>query len=234
MFTPHISHKLDDDLDALRAEVGRMGLLVLSQVESAVAAVVSGDEGLSREVIDREGEVDALEMAIDRMGMEMIAMHQPTAGDLRFIIGSIKAINDLERMGDRAMEMAKSAMRLSQEWGGDRDTAQVERIWATVKVMMHKAIDAFTRLDGDQLVTVAKQDEVIDRDHEEVMRGLVDHMVQDARCITPTLELMRVARTLVRIGDHATNICEHVVFLVHGKDLHHATAAEVAAELGGG
>ena len=231
--SPHISHKLDDDLESLRNEVARMGRLVYEQAENGVQAVVRGDLELAREVVEREGEVDELEMAIDRRCMEMIAMHQPTAGDLRLIIGSIKTINDLERMGDRAMEMAKAAMRLTDEWGGERDTGAVERIWQTVREMIQEALEAYTRLDADQLVAVARQDETIDGDHEEVMRGLVDAMVGDARRITPTLELMRVARTLVRIGDHATNICEHVVFLVHGKDLHHSTADEVAAELKG-
>ncbi|GAB6043569.1 phosphate signaling complex protein PhoU [Endothiovibrio diazotrophicus] len=231
--TPHISHKLDDDLEALRNQVVHMGQLVAEQVENAVTAVIKGDANLAREVIDREGEVDAREMGIDRMCMEMIAMHQPAAGDLRFIIGSIKTINDLERMGDRAMEVAKAAMRLAAEWGGDGDTSRVEAIWATVREMVVGAVDAFARLDAERLVTMARQDEAIDSDHEEVMRGLMDGMVNDARRITPTLELMRIARTLVRIGDHATNICEHVVFLVHGKDLHHASAAEVAAELKG-
>ena len=229
--TPHISHKLDDDLESLRDQVARMARLVHEQVEAAVRAVVRGDGELAREVINREGEVDEMEMAIDRRCMEMIAMHQPAAGDLRFIIGCVKIINDLERMGDRATEMAKAAIRLTAEWGGERDTSEVEAIWSTVKTMIEEALDAFVRLDAAQLVTVARQDEAIDGEHEAVMRRLVDGMVSDARRITPTLDLMRIARTLVRIGDHATNVCEHVVFLVSGKDLHHSSAAEVAAAL---
>jgi len=221
IFTQHISRKFNAELESLRVQVSNMGGLVESQLNQAVEALVSADSQLALEVARRDIEVNKLEVEIDEECSRILATRSPAAADLRLIVAVIKVITDLERMGDEAERIGVLASRLaSQEQPKDRyDELQI--LSDHVQDMVHDALDAFSRLDVDDALRVVEEDKVVDEKYDMITRQCIAQMMEDPSTVRRFMDVSWVARSLERIGDHAKNICEYVIYLVQGKDVRH-------------
>ncbi|MCC5860387.1 MAG: phosphate signaling complex protein PhoU [Gammaproteobacteria bacterium] len=230
-FGHHISSRFNEDLDRLRNSVLAMGGLVESQLQRAVEAVVRGDSELGLAVARDDQRVDRMEIEIDQACSRIIATRQPAAGDLRLIMAIIKAITDLERIGDEAEKIATLATRLAtMERPADR-YRELASLAAQVQEMLRAALDALARLDAKAAVQTLAMDEQVDREYDSITRQCITFMMEDPRTIGRVMNVTWVARSLERIGDHAKNICEYVVYMVHGRDVRHLDQARVAREL---
>ncbi|WLQ12472.1 phosphate signaling complex protein PhoU [Hahella aquimaris] len=219
----HISQQFNVDLRELRNHVLVMGGLVEKQVADAVEALVRGDSELAEMVRQNDNDVDKLEITIDEECTRVIAKRQPTASDLRLVVAIAKMVNDLERIGDESEKIAKNALQLLEEGEAPRGYVEVRHIGSHVGKMVHDALDAFARFDLDLAFEVMKEDKSVDIEYKTAMRSLVTFMMEDPRSISRILSVMWVLRALERIGDHARNICEHVIFMVKGKDVRHVS-----------
>ena len=221
----HVSQQFNDDLAALHADVLRMGALVSSQLRDAIAALEYDDLGLAAAVVERDPEVNALELRLDEESRQMLVRRQPAAGDLRLIFAVIKAVTDLERMGDQAKRVAKAAQEATGRPQA-RFGSTIGRLGSMVLALIDNALDAFASLDVRKAVLVSTDDRAVDRECTAITRQLLTYMMEDPRTIGPGLHLVWAARALERIGDHAKNIAEYVFYAVHGKDLRHMDAAD--------
>ena len=217
----HTLKQFDTELEEIRSRVLQMGGLVEQQIVGALEALTNGNVALAREVMGNDHMVNALEVAIDEDCSTVIARRQPAAKDLRMIMTVVKTITDLERVGDEAKKIAKMARAIH---GGD--TRAVPRVDlrgpADIAVaMLRKALDAFARLDLNLSAEVVRQDREVDAGFKAAMRQLITFMMEDPRTISSSLDLLFVARSIERIGDHAKNISEYVVYLVKGRDVRH-------------
>lgn len=226
----HISHEFNDDLATLNADFLKMGFMVEAQLSNAVTALVDGDSHLADEVRARDKIVDKLELELDEEATRIIARRQPAAKDLRLVIAVIKMVADLERVGDEAKKIAKFSLELSEEAHTSRGYVEVRHIASHVLSMLHDALDAFSRLDSEQALRVMKEDKVVDEEYKAATRMLLTFMMEDARNISRCMSVMWVLRALERVGDHACNISEHVIFMVKGEDIRH-TPVEAAEKL---
>jgi phosphate transport system protein len=217
----HISQQFEKELQDIRSLVLAMGGLIEQQVANAQKALLTGDSELARSVISLDDEVNALEVSIDEECIQIIALRQPTAGDLRLIAGILKTITDLERIGDESVSIARMAMSLSEKGRPKTNYRELQSMGSHVLGMLRDALDAFARLDAEQAIKVAREDREIDAEYEAIIRQLITYMMEDPRTVTKTIDMMWSARSLERIGDHASNICEHVIYLVEGKDVRH-------------
>jgi len=186
---------------------------------------------LAQEVMDADHRVNALEVQVDEDCSHIIARRQPAAGDLRMIMMVVKTITDLERIGDEATKIARVAQKIYES---DRMYKprfnEINNMVALVREMLRTSLDAFARLDVTKTVEVARQDEQVDEQFRAAMRQLITFMLEDPRTISMSLEVLFVAKALERIGDHAKNIAEYVVYMVKGKDVRHTTVAEMERE----
>lgn len=229
--TQHISQQFNEELEEVHNMVLTMGGLVEQHIRDAIEALVTGDAKLGEEVATADYKVNSLEVAIDEHTSHIIARRQPAAGDLRLLITVIKTITDLERIGDEAEKIGRLAAELA---GHDRMKgryAEIRHLGEGVRRMLHDALDAFARMDVDAALAVVRQDEKIDQEYESLVRQLITVMMEDPRSIRRVIDVIWCARSLERIGDHAKNICEYVVFMVCGKDVRHTTAEEMEAEI---
>jgi len=217
----HISAKFNSELETLRNQMLAMGGKVEQQLQAALDSMMKMDTGEADRVVNRDSEVNQMEMAIDGECATIIARRQPTASDLRLVIAVIKINTDLERVGDEAAKVAKHVLRLSDDGTSPSNFIEIRHIGALVSSMLRRALDAFARLDVDQAVEVVKGDAEVDMEYSTAMRSLVTFMVEDPRDIGVILNEMWALRSLERIGDHACNIAEHVVYLVQGLDVRH-------------
>ena len=231
--TEHTSKQFDAELEAIRARVLQMGGLVESQIRLAVEALVNGDVALMNRVIADDHRVNAMEVEIDENCNQIIARRQPAAGDLRMVMTVIKTITDLERIGDEAEKIARMGKLLSQ-----RELRLVLPRYNEVKhaadlalEMLHKSLDAFARLDLTCAAQVVRQDEQVDEEFRAIMRYLITFMMEDPRTISTALEILFVAKAIERIGDHAKNMSEYVVYMVKGRDVRHVTVEEIEREV---
>lgn len=231
MQTEHTSKQYDAELEAVRAKVLEMGGLVEQQIVSALDALVKSDSKLAKEVMDNEHRVNNLEIQIDEDCSHIIARRQPAAGDLRMVMMIVKTITDLERIGDEASKIARTAQKIYEE---DRmykpRFTEIKAMVALVREMLRTALDGFARLDVSQTVEVARQDEQVDEHFRAAMRQLITFMLEDPRTISMSLEVLFVAKSIERIGDHAKNIAEYVVYMVKGKDVRHISVQEMERE----
>jgi phosphate transport system protein len=220
-YQQHISGTFNAELEALRSHMLAMGGKVEQQLTTALDALMSLDSSEAELIVGRDREVNQMEMAIDDECATILARRQPTASDLRLVIAIIKVNRDLERIGDEAAKVAKQAVRLSDEGMSQSHFIEIRHIGARVAVMLRQALDAFARLDVNQAVEVVRGDEEVDMEYDSAMRSLITFMVEDPRKIGAILNEMWALRSLERIGDHACNIAEHVVYLVNGMDIRH-------------
>jgi phosphate transport system protein len=227
----HILSRFNADLEGVRSGVMQMGGLVEQQLQDGIKALYSGDGRLGEEVARLDHKVNAMEVAIDEDCSRILATRGPTASDLRLIVAIIKTITDLERIGDEAEKLGNIAARLATL---DRPTdryREIKHIGDQVADMVHGALDAFARMDTDAALAVARKDRVVDEEYEALQRQCITFMMEDPRAIRRALDILWVARALERIGDHAKNICEYVVYMVLGKDIRHLSIEDVEEQL---
>ena len=227
----HISRRFNEDLERVRGKALAMGGFVEQQLSKAVTALVEGDIDMGEAVAREDYRVNGMEVSIDEECSRILATRAPAAGDLRVIVAIIKAITDLERMGDECEKIGYIASRLAaQERPADK-YREIKHLGRVVEDMVHGALDAFARMDPEAAIAVARQDRSVDEEYESIQRQCITFMMEDPRTIRRALDVMWVVRALERIGDHAKNICEYVVFMVHGKDIRHTSLEDVESEL---
>lgn len=217
----HISQQFEAELQDIRSRVLAMGGLVEQQVTHALKALKTADNELARSVIEADHQVNDLEMSIDEECIQIIALRQPTASDLRLVSVILKTITDLERIGDEANSIARKALNLSDKDRPKKNYRELSTLGNHVRGMLRDALDAFARLDVDAALSVAREDVDVDEEYESFIRTMITYMMEDPRTISRVLDLMWSARALERIGDHARNLCEYVIYLVEGKDVRH-------------
>jgi phosphate transport system protein len=227
----HISRQYNADLEDIRSKVLQMGGLVEQQIEQALKALVKGDVGLGEAVIMDDTKVNNLEVNIDEECSQIIARRQPAASDLRLVVAVIKTITDLERIGDEAEKIARMAVRLANEERPKNNYAEIQALGRHVQQMLHASLDAFARLDVEAALKIAQEDRKIDEQYDAVMRQMITFMMEDPRTITRVLNVIWAARALERIGDHASNICEYIIYLVKGKDVRHTSLEQIEKEI---
>jgi phosphate transport system protein len=234
-FGQHISRRFNDELEALRSEVLRMGGLVEQHLDTAVDAIVSGDSETALRVAAEDYKINRMEVLIDEECQRILATRSPTAGDLRLIIAVIKAITDLERIGDEARKIAMLAAHLAAETRPRDQFHELTMLAEHVQEMVHDALDAFSRMDADDALKVVEEDKLVDEQYDMISRQCISLMMEDPRTIRRFLDVAWVARALERIGDHAKNVAEYVVYLVHGRDIRHLGGVAAARqEIGSG
>ena len=223
--TDHISKRFNKDIEDLRNSVLTMGGLVESQLSLAIAAIVSGDSELGLKVANDDYKVNDLEVSIDEECSRILATRAPAAGDLRLIVAIINTITDLERIGDEAEKIGYLASKLA---GMDRPAdsyRELKTLGTHVLHMVRDAMNAFARLDVADALDVVREDERVDEEYDALMRQCITFMMEDPRSIKRVLNVTWAARSLERIGDHAKNICEYVIYMVQGWDVRHTDIA---------
>ena len=227
----HISQQFNSELEEIRSHVLAMGGLVEEQIRGAVQSLADGDVPLAESIISRDFEVNKAEVSIDEECTHIIARRQPAATDLRLVIAVIKTITDLERIGDQAERVSRMGIRLAEVERPKNNYHELQNMGESVAKMVHGALDAFARSDVETAIKISKQDEQVDQEYDGLMRQCLTFMMEDPRKISQMLDIMWAARALERIGDHAKNICEYVIYLVKGKDVRHITIEQMEDEL---
>jgi phosphate transport system protein len=223
----HISHKYNLELEDLRNRVLTMGGLVEKQIGDAVNALVSGDTQLADHVITTDYQVNSLEVGIDVECTRVLARRQPAASDLRLIVAVIKTITDLERIGDEAEKVAHMGLQLANQERPKNNYSELQSMGKIVREMLHNSLNAFARMDVEEALRVVHEDKKVDHEYEAIMRQRITFMMEDPRSIARSLDVMWAARSLERMGDHARNICEYVIYLVKGKDVRHTSLEQM-------
>lgn len=228
----HIFKQFDADLEAVRSQVLQMGGLVEEQIIHAIDALTTGNTELADQVIANDHRVNALEVLIDEGCSHLIARRQPTAGDLRIVMMIVKTITDLERIGDEASKVARMAKLIYEKSGvtSPRFT-EIKHMGNLVLEMLRKSLDAFARLEVTTAGQIARQDMQVDEEFRLVLRHLITFMMEDPRTISVAIEILFAAKAIERIGDHAKNMSEYVVYMVKGKDVRHTTLEEMEREV---
>jgi phosphate transport system protein len=226
----HLSTQFDAELSGISTRVLEMGGLVESQVAQAVLALTTFSGDIASVVLKQEEVVNAMEVEIDRDLSSIIARRQPTARDLRLLIAISKTIANLERVGDEAARIARTVQRLINAGVSSRlrlpmSDLSFEAELATA--LLRKALDAFARLDVERAVEVLKQDDQIDKEFDGLMRKLITYMMEDPRTISSSIDLIFVAKAIERVGDHAKNLAEVIIYVVKGTDVRHNTPEAV-------
>jgi phosphate transport system protein len=219
--THHISQQFNAELEEVRSRLLAMGGLVEKQVNDAVTALIDADAGLARQVREVDDQINQMERTIDEDCVRILARRQPAASDLRLIISISKSVIDIERIGDEATKIAKRAILLCEEGESPRGYVEVRHIGDQVRKMVRQALDSFARFDAELALTVVQYDKTIDREYKTALRELVTYMMEDPRSISRVLNVIWALRSLERIGDHARNISQLVIYLVRGTDVNH-------------
>jgi len=224
----HLSTQFDSELSAVSGRVMELGGLVESQIHQAIYALSQFSVEAANAVSAAETRVNAMEVDIDRELSSIIARRQPTARDLRLLIAISKTTANLERVGDEAEKIARM-VRSIIESGSPRSLPSLElRVAADMASgLLRKALDAFARLDTAAALSILKEDDLIDKEFDGFVRKLITYMMEDPRMISPSLDLLFLAKAIERIGDHAKNIAEFIIYVVKGEDVRHATLAEI-------
>ena len=228
----HISSHFNQELENVRSEVMRMGGLVEARLQQVLAALDEGSSSGLTEVIDGDADINKLEVEIDDACQTIIARRQPAAGDLRFVLAVSRVIVDLERIGD---EVKKIALKAHELLGNNRVAApelyNTHRMGTVTLGMKHRALDAFARLDTGAVIELSETDKHLDADYRAQLRSLITFMMEDPRSISATIDIMFMNKSIERIGDHAENIAEHVVYLTRGIDVRHTPLEQIKADL---
>jgi phosphate transport system protein len=231
----HSSSQYDKDLDAIRSRVLRMGGLVENQIRAAITALGSGDLDQMSRVDVEDHLVNAFEVGIDQDCANIIARRQPAAGDLRMLMGISKIVTDLERSGDEAAKIARmSAAIYRNDMRRIPCIGEIREMGEIAVSMLRMVLDAFVRQDAVAAASIVREDLEIDAKFQGIMRQLVTFMMEDPRTITPSLDVMFIAKAVERIGDHAKNTAEQVIYIVRGTDVRHVTIDQLEREALGG
>ncbi len=230
--SPHISRAFDEDLENVRSSVLEMGGLVEQQLINAMKALLDSDVDLAESVLESEYRINSMEVSIDEDCIQILAKRQPAAGDLRLVTAVSKSTTDLERVGDEAQKIAKMAIDLANKQGPKSYYIGINSMGNHVRKMLRGSLDAFARMDSKAALIVANQEPESDDQYAALLRQMITYMIEDPRSITSVLDAIWCARALERIGDHARNICEYVIYLVEGKDVRHISLEEMAGKLG--
>ena len=224
----HLSSQFDSELSAVSTRVMEMGGLVESQIRQAIYALSQLSIDAANEVTTAEARVNTMEVDIDRELSSIIARRQPTARDLRLLMAISKATANLERVGDEAAKIARMVRSIIQS-GAPRSLPSLELRVASdmASGLLRKALDAFARLDTAAALAILKEDNLIDQEFDGFMRKLITYMMEDPRMISPSLDLLFLAKAIERIGDHAKNIAELIIYIVKGADVRHAPMSQI-------
>ncbi|WP_322979608.1 phosphate signaling complex protein PhoU [Pseudomonas sp. C11] len=231
--TQHISQQFNAELEEVRSHLLAMGGLVEKQVNDAVTALIDADSGLAQQVREIDDQINQMERNIDEECIRILARRQPAASDLRLIISISKSVIDLERIGDESTKIAKRAIQLSEEGEAPKGYVEIRHIGDQVRKMVRDALDAFARFDAELALAVAQHDKTVDREYKTALRELVTYMMEDPRSISRVINVIWVLRSLERIGDHARNIAELVIYLVRGTDVRHLGLTRMREEVEG-
>jgi phosphate transport system protein len=212
-----------EELDALKQTLLAMGGLVEDQIRRVMTALLERDSTLAQEVIDGDGQVNAYDVEVDEKCVELLALYQPTAGDLRFITTAMKIVTDLERIGDQAVNIAQRALELNQE-PQLKPYIDLPRMADRAQRMVKESLDAFVARDTVLARRVCGEDAEVDALKEQIFRELLTFMMEDARTIPRAIRLILISRFLERVADHATNIAEMVIYMVESKMVRHTLA----------
>jgi len=218
-----VQRHFHEELDALKQTLLAMGGLVEDQIRRVMRALIDRDGDLAQEVIDRDRQVNAYDVEIDEKCVELLALHQPTAGDLRFITTTLKIVTDIERIGDQAVNIAQRALELGRE-PQLKPYVDLPRMAEKAQRMVKESLDAFVSRDTALAREVCAEDSEVDALREQVFRELLTFMMEDPRTIPRAIRLILVSRFLERVADHATNIAEMVIYMVESKMVRHTLA----------
>ena len=213
-----------EELEALKQTLLAMGGLVEDQIRRVMTALLERDSEVAREVIERDRQVNAYDVEVDEKCVELLALHQPAAGVLRFITTAMKIVTDLERIGDQAVNIAQRALELNRE-PQLKPYIDLPRMTQIAREMVRDALDSFVSRDSAKALEVCRRDDEVDGLYKQLFRELLTFMMEDPKTVTRALHLLLVARNLERIADHATNIAEDVIYYVEGRDIRHSMQA---------
>ena len=217
----HTNKQFNSDLETTRSRFLQMGGLVETMVQDSMSALATGDLSLVDRVREREKEVNRLEVEIDELIGALIARHQPTAGDLRLLLSVSKMLTDMERCGDEAEKIAKMARRLHESDTRYTPVIELRHMADYVTAMIRDSLDAFARKDPVHAAAVVRNDKEVDKEWKGSLRHIITYMIEDPRTISRSIDLIFIARSLERIGDHAKNMSERVIYMVRGDDVRH-------------
>lgn len=227
----HISQQFNEELEDVKNSMLEMGGIIEKRLNDAVNSVIDGDSGVATRIIDEDDIIDTMEVTIDEECNLIIARRQPAASDLRMVLGIIKAVRDLERIGDETSKIARMAIKLSEEGEFPGGFVEFKRLGEQVSKMVNMSLDCFARYDAEAAIEVAQYDATVDNEYGSAMRSMITYMMEDPRSITRVLNVLWALRALERVGDHAKNICEHVIYVVKGMDVRHKNLDRVAEKI---
>jgi phosphate transport system protein len=220
MPTEHTDKRYEEELKRLREEILYMGGLVEDQIQKAVKSLVDRDSELAQIIIERDHEVNRLDVEIDDLCIRLLALHQPAGKDLRFITTGLKITTDLERIGDMSVNLSERALELNQE-PQLKPYIDIPRMARIAQRMIRESLDAFVREDTDLALKVCKDDEEIDQLNSQIFREVISFMIEDPHTINRAMKISSISKYLERMADHATNIAEMVIFMAKGKSIRH-------------
>jgi phosphate transport system protein len=224
--TEHRIHQYDADLEDIRSRVLQMGGVVEAQILNAIGAYSNGDDAAIKRIIDGERRVNTLEKEIDDACVHVVARRQPAAGDLRLIMGITKIVTDLERIGDEAEKIARMARQIYSRGAlAIPRSIDVRQTGEKAVMMLRRVLDAMARFDAEEAEKLIAEDKLIDTEFRAIVRQLITYMMEDPRTISTALDIVWIAKAIERVGDHAKNIAEQVIYIVHGTDVRHTGLA---------
>lgn len=229
--SPHISRAYDQDLENVRSSVLEMGGLVEEQLANAMKALIDSEPELARSVLETEHRINSMEISIDEACISILARRQPAAQDLRLVTAVSKSTTDLERVGDEAQKIAKMAIDLADKQGPKSYYVGMNSMGNHVRKMLRGSLDAFARMDSKAALATANEEPESDDQYSALLRQMITYMIEDPHSITSVIDAIWCARALERVGDHARNICEYVIYLVEGQDVRHFSLEEMADKI---
>lgn len=222
----HIYTPYQEELESVRSRFIEMAGLVETQLLDSVQAIDTLDADLAETVLVKESLIDKMEVELEQDCTQIIALRAPTASDLRSVLGTMRCVGELERVGDEAKKIAKMTVKLQDE-SEIKGYKEVRHLSKGVIKILREAIDSFARMDDEGALRIVEQDNDIDSDYASAIRELITYMMEDPRNISRSINILWVLRSLERVGDHAKNICEAIVYVVRGKDIRHGNIASL-------
>ena len=227
----HISQRFDDELSAVKSQLFEMGGIVEKQVKDAIKSLLDADSSIAENVVKDDKAINKMEVSVDEDCALILARRQPAASDLRLVLTIIKATTDLERIGDEARKIAKQAINLCESGPAPKGYVEIRHIGEAVITMLHQALDSLVRQDVNLALDVGKKDKAVDIEYGSAIREMITHMMEDPKSISRVMNITWSLRALERIGDHAKNIAEHVIYLVQGDDIRHIGLKKMSQKL---